>query len=170
MSPIKRKSILLASMALATLSACGAPDTAKQDAPGKPWAKKYDCDWWLSRDDGRSLRASIGQSDEGLLLSIADPKFLAWSEVDHPKVELRFNKDPNRRVMTEGWVSHVGKETSIFGTYLSAEALKAMSKATTLELHRDGKLMIELPLVDTPSQAELEACIRPPNTGSSDSE
>ena len=148
-----------------------AATTAAAPAPVKPWVKdkELDCDWWLSREDGHSLRASIGQSPDGLALTFGDLVFNTWPEAGRPKVELRFNGDPKRRVQTTGWATH-GDGYAMFGLYLTKDALKKMGGATTLELRRKGKTVITLPLAATPSTAELIACIPPPSTGHSDSE
>jgi hypothetical protein len=164
--PIHRTPIF-AVTAVVALAACGQSGPAQA---AKPWAKEDACRWWLSDADGKSLRASIEQSSDGLVLTVSDDAFRTWSELETPKVELRFDRDPKRRATLEGWVSLGGGTVGMFGLYLDATARKAMGEATTLELFRDGKLVVTLPLAATPTAAELEACVPPPSTGSSDSE
>jgi len=144
---------------------------AAEPAPVKQWVKtkEADCDWWLSREDGHSLRAAIGLSADGLALTFGDLVFNTWPEAGYPKVELRFNRDPKRRVQTKGWATH-GDGYAMFGILLTKDAMQKMGGATTLELRRKGKTVITLPLAETPSAAELIACIPPPSTGHSDSE
>ena len=72
--------------------------------------------------------------------------------------------------MAEGWVSHGAEKSSMFGLYLDARARRAMAGATRLELSRDGKPVIDLFLSDTPSRAELNACVPPPKGPNSDEE
>jgi len=170
LSPTSLRPILLVAVAGVVLSACGDGAVTVRAPEGKPWVKDNDCSWWLSGADGKSHRASITQGDDGLVLSVSDPAFTTWSDEDRPLVELRFNKDPKRQATAEGWVTHGGEGPSMFGLFLSEAALKAMADATTFELRRDGTLIVELPLVDTPNQADLEACVPPPNDGRSDSE
>ena len=58
----------------------------------------------------------------------------------------------------------------MFGFYLDSAARQAMSNATRLELSRDGKPVIDLFLSDTPSRAQLNACVPPPKGPNSDEE
>jgi hypothetical protein len=180
MTATKLKAILVAGAlagaacgdALADAAAPAKPDAAAAAAaPVKPWVKTKDatCDWWLSREDGHSLRAAIGADWENVSLTFGDPIFNTWPEAGYPKVELRFNRDPKRRVKTQGWATH-GQGFAMFGINLTPEAMKKMGGATTVELIRHGKTVITLPLAETPSADELIACIPPPSTGHSDSE
>ena len=135
----------------------------------RPWFRDNYCSWWLSREDGKKHLASIGQGD-GLVLTLSDTAFLDWSEEGRPAVELTFDRDPRRRIGTTGWVSKGGGELAMFGLYLDAPARRAMSRATRIELTRDGKPAIDLFLTDTPSKAELDACVPPPKGPNSDEE
>ena len=87
---------------------------------------------------------------------------------DRIKVELRFDRDAKRRVATDGWVTR-GEGYAMFGLYLDAAALRKIAGATTLELRRHGKTVVELKLSGTPNEAELLACV-PSSSGQSDSE
>jgi hypothetical protein len=158
---------LIAAVAFAVLAARG--ESAPVQAV-KPWKKESECGWWLSGADGKSLRASISQGSDGLILTLADPVFRDWSEENRPLVELRFDKQASRRATVEGWVSLGDDAASMFGLYLDGPARKAMDRATTLELSRDGKMALTMPLAGTPAQAELDACVPPPSSEESDSE
>lgn len=159
--------LLFGAAAFIVIAGCG--ETAPAQA-AKPWKKESECGWWLSGPDGKSLRASISQGSDGLILTFADPVFRTWSEEDRPLVELRFDKQAGRRATAEGWVSLGDDAASMFGLYLDALARKAMDRATTLELSRDGKVALTMPLAGTPAQAELDACVPPPSSAESDSE
>lgn len=135
----------------------------------KPWRKDNDCSWWLSAADGKSLRASIGPSSDGVVLTIADPAFATWSQSDRIKVELRLDHDVKRRVLTKGWVTR-GEGYAMFGVFMSADALRKMADASALELRRKGKVVVEQKLSGTPSKAELLDCLPGPSSGPSDSE
>jgi hypothetical protein len=158
---------LHAAVAFVALAACGerAPVQAAM-----PWKKESACGWWLSGADGKSLRASISQGSDGLILTLADPVFRTWSEEERPVVELRFDRQAGRRATAEGWVSLGDDAASVFGLYLDGTARKAMDRATTLELSREGKVVLTMPLAGTPAQAELDACVPPPSSAESDSE
>lgn len=162
-----QRTLVLCLLAFSALAACG------ESAPvqgAKPWKKESECGWWLSGADGKSLRASISQGSDGLILTVADQAFRSWSEEDRPLVELRFDKQAGRRATVEGWVSLGDDAASMFGLYLDGPARKAMDRATFLELSRDGKTVVTMPLAATPSQAELDACVPPPSSSESDSE
>ena len=135
----------------------------------QPWFQQYQCSWWLSREDGKRHLASIGQGD-GVVLSLSDAAFDDWSEEGQPAVELTFDRNPARRIKAAGWVSKGGGSPAMFGLYLDASARRAMAGAKRLELSRDGKPMIDLFLAETPSRAELNACVPPPKGPNSDEE
>ena len=147
--------------------------TSATAATVKPWVAYADlgCNWQITGPNGKSHVASIEQGDE-LMLSFSDAAFLSWSEMERPRVELIFDRDPKRRVFAQGWATHsgAGSTSSSFGLYLDAAARKALSRATRLELRRDGRPVIDLLLAATPSQAELDACVPPPKTENSDEE
>jgi hypothetical protein len=147
----------------------GATDLASAGAV-KPWEWESSCQWWLSREDGHSLRASIGSGEGTLILTLDDPAFLAFSEEDRPRVDVIFDGDASRTVTAEGWSSHVGDETAMLGLELDADALRKLGGATSLELRHKGRSLFSLPLAATPSQSALEACVPPPPGPDSDSE
>jgi hypothetical protein len=159
----------LALAAVAALLGCGSAVAAPATTV-KPWDKESECRWWLSADDGKSHQASIGQTYDGVVLSVSAPAFKTWSESDLHKVELRFNKDPKRKMVGEGWVSLGGGHAQMLGVFLDAAGMKAMDRATLLEVRRGGVLAAELPLAATPTEAELKGCIIPPSSEHSDSE
>ena len=147
--------------------------SAASPAPVKPWVPhaEVDCNWSLSGADGKSHAASIEQGDE-LMLSLSDAAFMAWSNLERPRVELIFDDDPKRRVFVEGWATHsgAGSTSSSFGLYLDAAARRALGGATRLKLRRDGKAILDLRLAATPSQTALDACVPPPKGEHSDEE
>ena len=151
---------------VATLLAAGGA------APGavKPWELRDDCHWWLSGDDGKSHRASIGRGETEIMLSFSDPVFATWPMEDRPAIELLLDADPGKRVQTTGWATHGSDGSGSFGLYLDAEALRKFAGATSLELRRDGRPVILLPLAGTPGHDALEACVPPPREKSADEE
>jgi len=171
--PTNRTPMLLGALLCAALVACGEAAAADAAAPVRPFVKEteVDCSWWMSRSEtDRGLRASIGSSPDGVAMTLSDPVFKTWSESEFHKVELRFNKDAKRRAVTEGWVSLGGGQVSMFGFYLDKAAMTAMDRATLLELRRKGELVVTLPLANTPTKTELEACLPDPNAPRGDSE
>ncbi len=117
----------------------------------------------------KSLRASIEPGDTGIVLTLAHPAFAAWSDEERPRVELLFNADPRRHVIADGWSTHGSDGQASFGIEIPKESLAAMAGATRLELRRDGKSIMVVPLAKTPSLAVLKACL-PVQGGPSDAE
>jgi len=154
------------SLALVACLALAGAALAKSLAPAKSWTKDNECSWWLAGADGKSHRASIAQSSDGVLFSLTDAAFASWSETDPIKVELRADRDDKRIVAAEGWVTRVAGY-GMLGFYLEAEALAKVAGAGVLEVRRDGRVVVEQLLRATPKEAELLACVP---TASSDSE
>jgi hypothetical protein len=168
---INRTPILLGALVGVALAVCG--EAAAADEAVRPFVKEAEpeCSWWMSQSDtDKSLRASIGASSDGVTLTLSDPVFKTWSESDFHKVELRFNRDPKRTSVTEGWVSLGGGHVSMFGVFLDKGAMKAMDRATLLEIRKKGAVVMTMPLAGTPTKAELEACLPDPNAPRGDSE
>lgn len=152
----------LAALALQLAAPAAAP-------PVKPWVAQAgtDCDWWLSGPNGKELHASIGLGDVDPVLSIVEHAFLPFAETDDVPLILRFDRDPKREVAATAWSSSVVKGNErILGLYLRPEARKAMGGASRIEVLHQGKLLADIPLAATPSQAALDACVRPPNSHS----
>ena len=146
---------------------------ATPPAPVKPWTDEGDigCRWWLSGPNGRELHASIGQGDEDPVLTVAERAFLPFAETDTVPLVLRFDRDPRRQASASAWVSSVvGDGERMLGMYLTAAARKAFGGANRIEILHQGKLLADIPLAATPSQATLDACVRPPKTEDSDEE
>lgn len=139
-------------------------------APVKPWDREHACRWWLSDDDGKSLRASIGPGDLGMVLSVADPVFLEWPEDERPRAELIFDGDAGRSVSVDGWSTHIDNETAIFGLELDPVGTRMLAGASSLEIRRGGRTFLTLPLAATPGEATLLACVPPPESDSPDRE
>jgi hypothetical protein len=156
--------VLLAAM-LASGSAAAAPI-----APVKPWVLDNDCDCWLSRVDGHSHRASISRDWANVSMGLSDFAFDPWPQSDAVRVEVMFNHDPKRRVSVEGSISHLSGAPTMLGFSLDAGARRALGGATRIEVLQDGKTVVDLPLAETPSQAQLDFCVPPPRTKDSDSE
>ena len=137
--------------------------------PVKPWVPHAEspCDWWLSGPNGKELHASIGQGDDDPVLTVAERAFLPFAETDDVPLVLRFDRDPRREASATAWVSSVvGDGERMLGMYLRAAARKAFGGARRIEILHKGKLLADFPLAATPSQAELDACVRPFNPNS----
>lgn len=156
---------MLFEIALASLAA-GLALPAVQPGAVKPWAVVGDigCHWWLSGPNGKEHHASIGQGDDDPVLSVSDKKFLPFSESDEVSLVLRFDRDPKREATATAWVSSVvGDGERMLGLVLRAPARKAMGGATRIEIVHQGKVLADIRLAATPSQATLDACVVPPN-------
>jgi len=147
--------------------------SAASPAPVKPWVPhaEVDCAWWLSGPNGKELHASIGQGDEDPMLTVSERSFRRFSESQRVPLVLRFNRDRNRQATAEAWVSSVvGNGERMLGMYLGADARKAIGGASRIEIVHKGKVLADIPLAATPSQAALDACVVPPKGEHSDEE
>ena len=146
---------------------------AASPAPVKPWEVHGDvgCSWRLDGPDGKVLRASIGMGDDDPVLTIYDRAFLPFTEEQRVPLKLRFDRDPARVASAEAWSSSVlGDGERMLGMYLRADARRGLGGATLIEVLHEGKVLTAIPLAATPSQLELDACVRPPGTEHSDEE
>lgn len=139
----------------------------------EPWTVAGDigCSWRLNGPEGKQLRASIGMGDDDPVLTIYDRAFLPFTEEQRVPLTLRFDRDPARAASAEAWSSSVlGDGERMLGMYLRADARRGLGGASLIEVLHQGKVLTAIPLAATPSQAELDACVRPPGTEHSDEE
>lgn len=156
-------------LCLLTAAAPPPPKAMAPPAPVKPWAVDGDigCHWWLSGPNGREHHASIGQGDDDPVLTVSEKAFLPFAETDNVALVLRFDGNPKRQATASAWVSSVvGDGERMLGMYLRPAARKAMGGAKRIEILHKGKVLADIPLAATPSQAQLDACVRPPNANS----
>lgn len=105
------------------------------------------------------------------MLTVSERAFLPFAEDQRVPLVLRFDRDPRRVADASAWSSSVvGDGERMLGMYLTAAARKAFGGATRIEILHHGKLLADIPLAATPSQAALDACVRPPKTEDSDEE
>jgi len=157
------------SLAFVTSVVLAGAALGKSLAPAKSWTKDNECSWWLSGADGKSHRASLARSSDGVLFSLSDPVFVSWSETDLIKVELRADQDDKRVAAVESWVTR-GEGYGTLGFYLESDALAKVAGAGVLEVWRDGRVVAVLRVRATPKKADLLACVPAASSGSSDSE
>ena len=159
---------------LLLLAALAAPAlAAASPAPVKPWAVDGDvgCSWWLSGPNGKEHHASIGTGDDDPVLTISERAFLPFAEDATVPLVLRFDRDPARVASAEAWSSSVvGDGERMLGMYLRADARRALGGSSFIEVLHEGRVLTAIPLAATPSQADLDACVRPPGTEHSDEE
>ena len=164
MMPTALLNVFLLSALLAALLSGAAGAVAPATPVGsaaKPWeaTPDMDCDWWLSREDGHSHRASIDQGS-GLSMGLSDTAFDTWPQSDHVPVLLRFNHDAKRMVTVDAWVTHSDGAPTMIGFILDARARRALGGATRLEVVDHGKTLVDLPLAATPSAASSKPASR----------
>lgn len=154
----------LGAAALAALAATVpvALAAAPASPPVKQWVLENVCDWWLSGPNGKELHASIGQGDDNPVLTVSDRAFLPFSEEERVPVTLRFDGNPKRESRASGWVSSVvGDGQRMLGLFLNAPARRAMGGARQIQIFHRGKLLVDFPLANTPTRAQLDKCTRP---------
>ena len=134
------------------------PPPARPAVPFVKHAEVY-CDWMMHDPNEKWIRGSIGQGDEDPVISFVDTVFASWSDSEDHHIEVS-GGDPPRRVPARAWAS-TGGQGSI-GFYMDAELRKLIGGATSLQIWKDGRPVLNLALANTPSAAELDACVRPP--------
>lgn len=158
MMPISPPSLILAAALAAPALAANSP------ALVKPWEAHGDvgCSWWLSGPNGKEHHASIGTGDDDPILTISERAFLPFTEEQTVALTLRFDRDPARVASAEAWSSSVvGNGERMLGMYLRPEARRALGGASFIEVLHEGQVLAAIPLAATPSQDELDACVRP---------
>ena len=146
--------------ALAAIWAPGQPDDRKipPARPAVPFEKhaEFDCDWVMPAEP--LIRGSIRRGEQSPVLQIFDPVFNSWSDNDYPTVEISAG-GPGGRVEALGYVIHWAKEGSALGIFLDEEARGVVGGASQLQIWKEGRPVLNLALADTPSAAELAACV-----------
>ena len=125
------------------------------------------CSWKTTRGGKRgpgSFAASGNMPDP--VLHFNDRAFLEISMEDRPMATLRADGDDRRSVRLQSWSSHdhwnpQEAVNASLGMYLTAAARRALGGAKRIELIIDGRTLLDLPMENFPSQAELDECFHP---------
>jgi hypothetical protein len=148
---------------LALLLALASADQAPPARPAVPFEKhaEIDCDWMMKSPAEEWIRGSIGQGDGDPILYLVDPAFNGWSETEDQVVELSVGGSAE---LTEAraYAVAAGEGPSALGIYLDEDARKFVGGAEQVTVWKGGKPVLNLAFANTPSAAELDACVRPP--------
>lgn len=146
------------------LSALAALLTPGQtDGPAGPALRfekhaELDCDWVMRGPAREGVRGSISRGEQSPVLHIVDPLFNSWSEVSDPVIALSAGAS-GRRVEALGYVIHSREAGSSLGIFLNEKVRSIVGGARQLQIWKDGKLVLNLALANTPSANELAACV-----------
>lgn len=149
-------------VALAALLAPGATGdaplpTARRAVPFEKH-EELDCDWVMRGPAKEQVRASISRGEQSPVLHIVDPLFNSWSDVDYPTIELSVGRS-GRRVVALAYVTHSKETSSSLGIFLDEKVRSVVGGAKQLQIWKDGRPVLSLPLANTPSAGELAACV-----------
>ncbi|HEU5481712.1 MAG TPA: hypothetical protein VFU80_01290 [Sphingomicrobium sp.] len=145
---------------LLTMAAANEPSPARPAVPFQKHAE-VDCDWMMKSPAEELIRGSIGQGDDDPILYLVDPVFDGWSDTEDHSVELSAGGSGGR-AKARAYATHGGGSPGSLGIYLNAEARQIVGGATAVQVWKDGKPVLNLAFANTPSAAELDACVRPP--------
>jgi hypothetical protein len=118
---------------------------------------EWDCDWAL-RESGGPIRGSIRRSEQSPVLEIFDPAFTSWSDNEEPKLELSAGTE-EKRVAALSYVIHWKEKGSALSIFLDEDVRPIVGGASQLHIWSDGRPVLNLKLSNTPSPAELAACV-----------
>lgn len=140
--------------------------------PLVPFAKtaEVDCDWMMHDPREKWIRGSIGHGDGEPVMSLVDSVFYSWSDSEDHAIEISAG-DPARRAPASAWAGNAGGQTpGSIGFRMNAELRQLIGGATSLQIWKDGNPVLNAVLAATPSKAELDACVGPPESESTDVE
>lgn len=122
------------------------------------------CYWTMhAKGTEKWIRGGIGMGDDDPMIDFVDRAFYDWSDSEDHLIEVSVG-DPNRRLPAKAWAGNAGGQTpGSAAFYMNAEMRKLIGGATSLQIWKDGKPMFNTLLANTPSAAELDACVRPPS-------
>ena len=131
--------------------------SAQSPAIAVAFTKTAYCDWHAKEPGAIYDRIAIGQGDH-LMITIDDPVFRSWGDSVGNTVELSTNHSSRRVHIRDAWTDVV-PQLSLLGGYLHAEARRLLGGAKSVQLWRRGELLVDVPLENTPSTKQLNACV-----------
>lgn len=181
-----KRAALAAALAL-ILGGCGAGDSPTADQPANatnaannaaaapaspifpsarplvPFVKSEAyCSWGMhAKGKEKWIRGDIGRGDENPMISFVDRVFDDWSDSDRHAIEVSVG-DPNQRLAASAWSTEGGEAPGSAAFYMDAKMRQLIGGATSLQIWKDGKPVFNTTLANTPSAAELDACIQKP--------
>jgi hypothetical protein len=161
LSPLLLAAMLAGDAAPATPTAASPPFPAARSLV--PYTEEGDVGcYWTMHDPGEKwIRGGIGQGDEEPVFHLVDHAFDAWSDSEEHRIEISAG-DPTRRVSAKAWAgSGDDKMPGSVGFYMSPDMRRLIGGATSVQVWKDGKPVSNAVLAETPTAAELDACVRP---------
>lgn len=157
-----RRALALAAVALLSTAATPPFPPARPVVPFVPEGD-IGCYWTMHDKSEKWIRGGIGMGDEDPMIDFVDRAFYDWSDSEDHLIEVSVG-DPNRRLPAKAWAGNAGGQTpGSAAFYMNAEMRKLIGGATSLQIWKDGKPVFNTLLANTPSAADLDACVRPPS-------
>ena len=128
------------------------------------------CYWEMHDRSENWKRGGIVPGDQVPVVHFVDHAFDSWDEnLDH-QIEISVG-DPARRLSASAWTGSGNAEMpGMIGFDLSAELRKLIGGATSLQVWKDGQPVYNAALAETPTAAELDACVGAPRDPDLDDE
>jgi hypothetical protein len=131
--------------------------SASSPAGAVGFSKAAYCTWHAKEPGAVYDRVSIEQGDH-LMLANNDPVFRPLGNSIGNTVELTTNHSSRQVRIRNAWTDVVPSVSSL-SAYLYADARRVLGDAKSLQLWRRGKLLVDIPLGNTPSTRQLNACV-----------
>jgi hypothetical protein len=131
--------------------------SAQTPALAVPFTKAAYCTWHAKEPGAIYDRVAIEQGDH-LMIVIQDPVFRSWGDSVGNTVELSTNHSSRRVRIRDAWTDVV-PQLSLLGGYLNANARRMLGGAKSVQLWKRGELLVDVPLENTPSTKQLNACV-----------
>jgi hypothetical protein len=154
--------------ALALALAAAAPPAAAFPPPRPLVPFVYDtdvddCVWRMHDKSEKWIRGGIGRGDEDPMIDFVDWAFHGWSDSERHAIEISVG-DPARRLPATAWSTSGGGQTpGSLAFYMDAKLRQMIGGATSLQVWKGGKPVFSTLLANTPTAAQLDACVRPPS-------
>ena len=120
------------------------------------------CSWDMhAKGKEKWIRGGIGRGDENPMINFVDRAFDGWSDSERHAIEVSVG-DPKRRLPASAWASKGSEAPGSAAFYMDAPMRRLIGGATSLQIWKGGKPVFNTRLANTPSAAELDACIQKP--------
>ena len=153
-------------LALAATSVTPAPIKFPPARPLVPYVYDTnvdDCVWMMHDKSEKFIRGGIGRGDEDPVIDFVDMAFYDWSDSENHVIEVSAG-DPRRRLPARGWAGNAGGHSpGSIAFYMDAKLRQLIGGATSLQIWKQGKPVFNTLLANTPTAAQLDACVRPPS-------
>jgi hypothetical protein len=161
--------LLVAILAGGAVPATPAFPPARSLVPYVPGPGSH-CYWEMHDRSEKWNRGGIVPGDEVPVVHFVDHAFDSWDEDRDQRVEISVG-DPARRLPANAWAGRGDAERpGMMGFDLDANLRKLLGGATSVQIWKDGKPVYNAVLAQTPTTAQLDACVGAPRDPDLDDE